>query len=289
MMRRASCVIVAMTLAGGPQGLWAQAGEDPDVARGVKQVDDGDYDGAILTLDNAARRLSAQSGKERDLAQAYLYLGVAYMGKGAETSAKARFRDALAQAKDLNLSPEKFPPKVINLFEAAREELERTPPAASKDPTPEPAPAPKKGGSKALWVLLGVAAVGGGVLVAAGGKSSAGVSPTPSPSPTGTTTQTLTGNVGPSPSGCNNVNLPVITPTRSGTLTATLTWPDATQVLGMSLALASNGNDVADSRLASNTSAQLTAQVTNTTYGFSVCRTQGTGVESFQIVATYPQ
>src|SRR5688572_31571048 len=38
-------------------------------------------------------------------------------------SARARFRDALKQARDLNPSPDRFAPRVIELFEKAREEM----------------------------------------------------------------------------------------------------------------------------------------------------------------------
>jgi hypothetical protein len=288
---RALCLIAAIGLALPPE-LVAGPASDPDVVKGVAQVDDGDYDGAILTLDNAARRLATSGGSQKDLAEAYLYLGVAYMGKGAETSAKARFRDALGQVKDLSLSPEKFPPKVINLFEAAKEEVDRTPgpaPSAATSSSPVPEPPEKKGGGKALWILGGVAAVGGGIALAAGSSKSPST-PQPSPSPTGTTTSTFSGSVGPANSSCNAVNLPQFTPSRAGTLDATLTWQDASQVLGFTLDEAGNGNVDATSQAASNTSAKLTAQVKNISYGFSVCLA-GTGgvVEAFTIMATYPQ
>src|SRR6187401_918166 len=42
---------------------------DLDVAKGIKQVDDGDYDAAILTLDTAARHLATDPAKSRDLSQ----------------------------------------------------------------------------------------------------------------------------------------------------------------------------------------------------------------------------
>jgi tetratricopeptide (TPR) repeat protein len=95
------------------------------LAAGIKQVQDGDYDGAILTLDSVARRLAAEPSRARELSRAYLYLGIAYVGKGQEAAARARFREALGQDRDLSLPPEEFPPKVINVFEAAKEEATR--------------------------------------------------------------------------------------------------------------------------------------------------------------------
>jgi hypothetical protein len=47
---------------------------DADVLRGIRQVEDGDYDPAIVTLDAAARRLGGDPAHARDLSQAYLYL-----------------------------------------------------------------------------------------------------------------------------------------------------------------------------------------------------------------------
>jgi hypothetical protein len=173
-----------------PSSGFAQTNQDPEVARGIKQVEDGEYDAAILMLDTAARRMAQDPKRSRDLSLAYLYLGIAYIGKGHEAAARARFREALQQAGDLTLSPEKFPPKVINVFESARDEIRALSggPAAAKPP--------KKGGSGKA-ILIGALAVGaGGAAIAAGGGgggSSSGGS-TSAPSDTRTTLQ-FTGTV----------------------------------------------------------------------------------------------
>ncbi len=57
--------------------------------KGIRLVDDGDYDAAIFTLDAATRRLAAQSPPSPDLSQAYVYLGIAYLGKGHDAAATA--------------------------------------------------------------------------------------------------------------------------------------------------------------------------------------------------------
>lgn len=159
-MRRVLAGALALALA-APAGAQAPAGADPEVVRGVQQVEEGDYDAAILTLDNAARRLAAAGAHTRELSQAYLYLGVAYVGKGHEAAAKAKFREAVMQLRDLTLSPDKFPPKVIDLFEAARDEVQRTPAAAPA----AAAPAHKGGGKKVLLIgALGAVAAGGAVV-----------------------------------------------------------------------------------------------------------------------------
>lgn len=171
-MQQFWCVLVctALVLPVAPVSAQPPA-QDPEVAQGVKLVEDGEYDAAILTLDRAARRLAQDPKKLRDASQAYLYLGIAYIGKGQEAAAKARFREALQRASDLTLSAEQFPPKVINAFEAAKAEIAQAsavPEPATATAAP-PTPSTKKKGSKLPLILGGVAAVGGGVALAAGG------------------------------------------------------------------------------------------------------------------------
>lgn len=199
MLRRMLAPSLAASIVLAPAAFAQPAGPDPDLARGVRQVEDGDYDSAIVTLDATARRLAADPGRARDLSQAYLYLGIAYIGKGHEAAAKAKFREAVAQIKDLTLSPDKFPPKVIDLFEAARAEARSQDSGAAPSPRPgaEPGATKKKGsggggsGGKAVLIVAGLAAAGGGVALAAGGGGggSNGTAdtprlppPTPSPS-----------------------------------------------------------------------------------------------------------
>lgn len=156
---------------------FPQAPSDPEVAKGIEQVEQGDYDAAIFTLDGAARRLSADPKKSRQLSEAYLYLGIAFLGKGHEAAAKAKFREAVKQIKDLSLSPDKFAPRVIDLVEAAKAEA-GAPPAGAK---PAAAPAKKGGGSSKVLLIggLGVVAAGGAALALGGGGSDGSSSPPP--------------------------------------------------------------------------------------------------------------
>jgi hypothetical protein len=64
---------------------------DPDVAEGVRRVERGEFEGGIAALDAAARRLIAGSGTTMSpqLAQAYLYLGIAYIGRSQQERLKA--------------------------------------------------------------------------------------------------------------------------------------------------------------------------------------------------------
>jgi hypothetical protein len=172
MWRSSTALGLCLSLVFSPLATDADAPPtDPEVVKGIKLVDDGDFDAAILTLDGAARRLATDPKQAKELSQAYLYLGIAYVGKGHEAAAKAKFREALGQIKDITLSPDKFPPRVIDVFEAARSESSQTAKAAA--PAPAPAPAKKKGGSKkGLLIGVGVAAAAGGIALAAGGGGS---------------------------------------------------------------------------------------------------------------------
>ncbi len=255
MVRRVLSLLLVVGLSVGATPSFAQV-KDPEVVKGIKQVEDGDYDGAILTLDNAARRLASDPNKFRDLSQAYLYLGISYAGKGHEAAAKAKFREALVQTKDLSLSPEKFPPKVINLFEAAKQER-----AQAAAP-----PAAKKGGShKGLFIGLGVAAAAGvGIAAAAGGKSGPALK-TDMFGPIALTIEQY----------CQNPGFNVFV-TAAGTLEATLTWQEAFASLQMALFDSAAAADAGSpllvvSNLTSNTSASFSFSVVPKQYILGVC------------------
>ena len=108
---------VPSALAQGPPA------RDPDVAKGIADVDNADYDTAIPRLEAAVRRLTGQNGRRDDLVQAYVHLAVASLAKGFEATAKSRFRDALALDPSLRLSSEKFSPRVVEVFEKARDQV----------------------------------------------------------------------------------------------------------------------------------------------------------------------
>lgn len=286
-MRRALSLALALVLAVGTTPVSAQ-NLDPDVQKGIAQVDDGDYDGAILTLDNAARRLTTDKAKTNDLAQAYLYLGIAYIGKGREAAAKAKFREAVAQIKTLSLSADKFPPKVIDAFEAAKAEEMKEASASKPAPPagaalPSATPEKKKGGSKAIFVVGGLAVAGGAVALAGGGGSSNSSSSTP----TASTLQTLnfSGSLAPTAYDCKQV-----VPTKAGTLEATMTWTNGQLFLDIACQEhappytgCTGGNYVRTS----NTSATLTVPVRQTTY--DICPGNNTSSpDIYTLVVRFP-
>jgi hypothetical protein len=292
-LRKTLAVALATSLSWGPA--FAQtATTDPELLRGIRQVDDGDYDPAIVTLDAAARRLAADPARSRDLSQAYLYLGIAYIGKGHEAAAKAKFREAVAQIKDLTLSPDKFPPKVIDLFEAARAEAKAQTAAAAPATGAAPAAPPKKkgGGGKTILIVGGLAAVGGGVALAAGGggggSASGGGGTTPPPTtapPAPRSSQTFTGSlVDQEQRGF------VVTATRAGTLDATVTWSDRSLALSLGCQTeAAPYTQCGTSNRTSDTTATLTATVVQTSYLILVSNYAGrSGAESFTLTVLYP-
>ena len=188
-MKRFSATLLAAVLAlSGPSGALAQQPADANLEKGIREAQGGDFQAAIVTLDEVVRRLVAQPGRAKDLARAYTYLSIAYLGLSQEQTAKAKFLEAWKTDNQMEISPREFPPKIVKFFEDAKKEAGL--PAAAPSPTPTPMPAvaapastpadAKGGGSRLAFILLGVAAVGGGVALAA---SSGGGDPPPATSP----------------------------------------------------------------------------------------------------------
>ena len=259
---------------------------DPEVAKGVRQVDEGEYDAAIVTLDSASRRLAGDPSKARDLSEAYLYLGIAYVGKGHEAAAKAKFREAVRQIKDLVLSTDKYPPKVIDLFEAAREEVNRAAaaePAATPSPAARPAPAPqKKGGANKGLIIGGVLLAGAGAAVAVAGGGGSSGSSTPADT---RNSQVFTGNL-----PAQDIRGFTVTASKAGTLEATLTWQDR----GISLTIDCQEKNppytqCGHSNRTTDTSALLTTTVTQKEYDIIVNNfSDRAGAEPFTLTVRYP-
>ena len=274
-------LVLGLATVGTPQPPVA----DPDVRRGIAFVDEGEYDSAILALDAAVRRLAADKGHSApDLAQAYFYLGVAYLGKGHETSAKARFREAVQQARDMSPSPEKFPPRVIELFEKAKEESRAEMPAATSTGTPRSAEPAKKGGSKALLVIGGVALAGGGAALALGGGG--GGSTTPTTTLPALQTFTATGSL---PDG--DARFFTFVATRAGTAEATVTWQDRNMNLPIGCAFLNPPYRECPGTYnrTTDTSGRYTTAVVQDSYLISVSNYQGrAGEEPFTITIRYP-
>jgi len=130
------------------------APQAPTLADGVQQVEEGDFENALFTLDAVIRELVEGGAPSRELAKAYVYCGIAYLGLGQEALAKRKFRLAVRQHPDLQLSPDEFSARVIRVFAAGREA--ETSAATLREEA-------KKGKGKGGWILLGL---GGAAAVA---------------------------------------------------------------------------------------------------------------------------
>jgi hypothetical protein len=168
-MTRILRVLCAAALASGsPARAAPPPVEDAALSAGIALAREGDFQGALLKLDEAVRRLETAEAPPRDLAQGYLDLGISYLELGQEMPALERFRAAVLRDPGLRLDPAEFSPQVIRFFEAARQEVAAMrAPSASAPPAPAPPAQPAasgKGNGSGRTVLL---VVGGAVAVAA--------------------------------------------------------------------------------------------------------------------------
>src|SRR5688572_25668252 len=111
-------VLTALIASAGPVSARAQAPTpEAEVARGVAQVRDGDFEGAITTLEAAIAALRAEPGRSRPLlVQAYIQSGVAHVALDHEDLARRAFREALGLDPNLRLETDRFSPKVVRSF-----------------------------------------------------------------------------------------------------------------------------------------------------------------------------
>jgi len=117
-MRRAlSLGLIAFALAAGAASQGTSGSADRFLALGISQFNDGNFEDAAFSLDTAIRSLSAQPARTKELTQAYVYLGAAYVGLENEDAAKGKFRKALELEPAFRLSHEQFPPRVLKLFD----------------------------------------------------------------------------------------------------------------------------------------------------------------------------
>ena len=117
--RRAAVALVVVALAAVASPAAAQPARDAGMAKGIAQVQDGQHEAAVETLDDAVRRLSATPAGKEELAQAYLWLGLAYAHLDSDKAARAAFRQALALDPRVSLA-DGWPAKVTRLFAEVR-------------------------------------------------------------------------------------------------------------------------------------------------------------------------
>lgn len=141
-MRRLCCLSLLALLV-GVTPLGAQfASPDPDLKAGIHDVESGDFESALAFLGRAVRTLSSDASRSQELAQAHLYLGIAYVYLDQEKAGRASFREALKLRQDLRLSADKFPPKVMRVFGATVHETQTETASAPGEPAGSTAAAP---------------------------------------------------------------------------------------------------------------------------------------------------
>jgi hypothetical protein len=241
------------------------------LSEGIALVQQGDFEAAVLKLDEASRRLAADpsrrtsrppaAGITRPLADAYLYLGISYLELNQELNARAKFREVLKVEPTRKLSDRVFSPQIIRVFEAARVEM---------------FPSEKK--KRSVLPLL---------LIAGGGAASAGVAvatsggDTPTTTLPATTTTTLPGTGGGNSTTTTSTTVatdpgpnPTTTTTTTTTLpgaTTTTTLPGSTTTtLPVSTTTTLPGSTTTTSTT-STTSTTTTTTSTTTTTTLPVC------------------
>jgi hypothetical protein len=161
-MRKVLAVGLVLALLGSP--VSSQSPSQDDLAKGIGEVTKGDYAAAALTLDNAIRQLGKEPTRAKDLARAYVYLGVAQAGLGQDQAARANFCRAKRQDPSMRIELSQPPANAAKLF------AEPCATAAASAPSGSASGSGKKGKSKTLPILLGVgAAAGVAIALAAGG------------------------------------------------------------------------------------------------------------------------
>jgi hypothetical protein len=167
----------------------------PELVKGITQVDEGDLEAAVATLDGVVQKLSATSGNDKELALGHLYLGIAHLGLSQWERAEHEMREAWRRDHGLRLDPKQFPPRVIRLLDEVK--------AAEPGPTEQrPTPtATRSHGSRNTLLIVGAIAAGGAAgAIAAGSHANPTSTPLPTPSPTPTAFQyQITG-----PGGCGS-------------------------------------------------------------------------------------
>lgn len=149
-----------------------------EMAQGIRQAEEGDFESAILTLDSVVRRLEGTAGRGSEISLARLYLGMSYLGVGQLEKARLQMREAWLADRNLTLDPKKFPRRVMQAFEAAKAEARSTTPPEAQTPR-------GKGRSgKTLLIAGGATALAGAAALASSSSTPSSPSTSPAPVPT---------------------------------------------------------------------------------------------------------
>jgi hypothetical protein len=127
------------------------------VATGVRQVEQGDYAGAVVSLESAIARLRGDPARVRLLVQADIQLAVAQVALDHTAQAVQAFSEVLTLDPDIRLDEDRFSPKVLGALQAAREQAARR----------SGSPVRKSSSGRKAALIGGGAVVAGGVTVLA--------------------------------------------------------------------------------------------------------------------------
>ena len=132
MTHRLAAVLFAL-LVFRPLAAEPPSPEAADLKVGMRQVEDGDLEAAVPTLQRAVERLAALPGREKDRTTAHLYLGMAQLGLGNLDAARKSIHEAWRLNHGARLDARKYPPGVLALYaEAGRQRTVATS-SAGKD------------------------------------------------------------------------------------------------------------------------------------------------------------
>jgi hypothetical protein len=193
--RRALVVFVIGGVLGGPVQAQAPTTEAEVLAKGKSELRSGDHKAAITTLSGLVRGLRYAPGRDKEAAEGYLYLGLAYVGLDQTSTARSQFVQALVRDPSITLDPQDASPKALEVFAEARKEGAEQGVLAG--------PKKKSTGTK-IAIGLGAVALGvGGAVAAASGSSGQDDSTAPpfAPTPAGVNPFVQLVGANPSPGG----------------------------------------------------------------------------------------
>ena len=122
-MRRAVSWVLILACSAAPAAVQeTTASAESGIATGVRQVEEGDFEGAVTTLESAIARLRGDPQRVRLLVQADIQLAVAHVALDHAAQAVQAFAEAITLDPNLRLPPDRFSPKVLRAFETAREQ-----------------------------------------------------------------------------------------------------------------------------------------------------------------------
>ena len=127
-MRRAVSCVLILACGALPAGATAQettASAESGIATGVRQVEEGDFEGAVTTLESAIARLRGDPQRVRLLVQADIQLAVAHTALDHTAQAVQALAEAITLDPNLRLPPDRYSPKVRRALETAREQAAR--------------------------------------------------------------------------------------------------------------------------------------------------------------------